>query len=186
MGVMTRLVRLCKADIHGVMDQLEDKGLMLKQHLRDMQEELDRKEARLNKMGLARERAQEQLERHTKEIERLEQDLAFAIAREKDDVARFLIKKLKPLSQHRDEISRHVGVMDQDVARFRGSLEEQMLTYEKLQLRAMEYLQKVEREEWQDALSSVGPQGASQEPSEVEIELELLARKAALKGGRDK
>ena len=33
MSIMTRFVRIFKADIHGVMDQLEDKGLLLKQYL---------------------------------------------------------------------------------------------------------------------------------------------------------
>ena len=32
MGIMTRIMRLCKADLHGVMDQLEDKELLLKQY----------------------------------------------------------------------------------------------------------------------------------------------------------
>ena len=34
MGIMTRFMRLCKADMHGVIDRLEDKGLLLKQYLR--------------------------------------------------------------------------------------------------------------------------------------------------------
>jgi len=41
MGITTRLVRIFKADLHGVMDQLEDQGLLLKQHLRDMQAALN-------------------------------------------------------------------------------------------------------------------------------------------------
>ena len=50
MGIMTRLIKICKADVHGVMDQLEDKALLLKQHLRDMQETLTAKETELKKM----------------------------------------------------------------------------------------------------------------------------------------
>jgi len=40
MAILTRIIQLFKADIHGVMDQLEDQGLLLKQHLRDMEESL--------------------------------------------------------------------------------------------------------------------------------------------------
>ena len=29
MGIMTRFIQLCRADIHGVMDQIEDKGLLM-------------------------------------------------------------------------------------------------------------------------------------------------------------
>lgn len=37
MGVLSRVVRLCKADLHGVMDQMEDKDPLLRQHLREME-----------------------------------------------------------------------------------------------------------------------------------------------------
>jgi phage shock protein A len=47
MGILTRIVRICKADIHGVMDHIEDQGLLLKQHLRDMEKALSEKEAGL-------------------------------------------------------------------------------------------------------------------------------------------
>ena len=48
MGIMTRMLRLCKADVHGVMDQLEDKGLLLKQYLREMETSLGHKEQQVN------------------------------------------------------------------------------------------------------------------------------------------
>ena len=50
MGIMTRVVKIFKADIHGVMDQLEDPSLLLKQHLRDMEEALNEKEVKLKKV----------------------------------------------------------------------------------------------------------------------------------------
>jgi phage shock protein A len=46
MAILTRIFRLFKADIHGIMDQIEDQGLLLKQHLRDMEESLVQKEAK--------------------------------------------------------------------------------------------------------------------------------------------
>ena len=45
MSILTRMIRLCKADIHGVMDEMENKELMLKQHLRDMEEALEAKKS---------------------------------------------------------------------------------------------------------------------------------------------
>ena len=43
MGLANRMYRIWKADIHGIMDQMEDKGLLLRQHLREMEEELARR-----------------------------------------------------------------------------------------------------------------------------------------------
>jgi phage shock protein A len=186
MGIMTRLVRLCKADIHGVMDQMEDKGLLLKQHLRDMREELDKKESRLAGMLASREEIQREREHRSGEVDALEKDLAPAIASEKDDIARTLIRKLKPLSHHCDELERHTRVMDTDIGRFRTALEEQRLVYEQLQLNASEHLRRMERQRWTavtaETIPHCRPDG---ETPEAEIELELLRRKEALKGGSE-
>jgi phage shock protein A len=183
MAIMTRFMRLCKADIHGVMDQLEDRGLVLKQYLRDMEQELDRKEARLKKVVASRDQAQREHEKYTRESEKLEQDLSVAIEKDKDDIARVLIRKLKPLVYHRDELGRHIEALDREIKQFGECVEEQRLQYEQLQLKCTEYFQGVEREEWEQAMSDVVPRNVSREPSEEEVELELLQRKEAIKGG---
>ncbi len=183
MSIMTRFVRLCKADIHGVMDQMEDKGLLLKQHLRDMQEELDRKDARLAGMLALRDETEREKERRSRECEALEQDLALAVAKEKDDIARSLIRKIRPLTQHRDELERHVQALDRDIAQFRTALHEQRLLYEQLRLKASEHLRRAERQEWEKAIAGTVPHSLCSEPAEAEVELELMRRKAAVKGG---
>ncbi len=186
MAIMTRFVRLCKADIHGVMDQLEDKGLVLKQYLRDMEQEIDRKEGMIKKMVASRDQAQQECEKYTREIEKLEQDLSVAIEKDKDDIARVLIRKLKPLVYHRDELGRHMEALDHEVTQLGKCIEGQRLQYEQLQLRCTEYFQAVEREAWDKAMSDIVPHRFSREPSEEEVELELLQRKESIKGGARK
>jgi phage shock protein A len=186
MAIMTRFMRLCKADIHGVMDQLEDKGLILQQHLRDMEEEVNRKEARLNKMMASREHARREHEKFVRESEKTEQDIALAIEKEKDDIARALIRKLKPLAYHRDELGCHIETLDREITQFAKSVEEQRLQYEQLKLRCNEYFRTVEREQWEKTVSTIIPPKASWDPSEEEVELELLQRKESGKGGGKK
>ena len=62
-------------------------------------------------------------------------------------------------------------------------LNEQRLQYEQLQLRSAEYFHKTKREEWEKAVNTFTGYEASREPTDEEIELELLQRKEALKGG---
>jgi len=183
MGIITRFTRLCKADIHGVIDQLEDKGLLLRQVLRDMEEELDRKESRMKQMKASGEQAQRECERYSQECEKLERDLDVAIEKDKDAIARSLIKKLKPLSCHRDGLQRHIKTMEQEIVHFRECIDEQRLQYEQLQLRSTEYFHRTKREEWEKAVSTITRRDTSREPSDEEIELELLQRKEAIKGG---
>lgn len=186
MGIMTRFMRLCKADIHGVMDQLEDKDLLLKQYLRDMEEELGRKEAALRQMVVSRDKAQQEFERYTEECEKLDQDIGAAIEKNKDDIARMLIKKMKPLAHHREELSRHTQNLSREISEIDKQAEEQRLQYEQLQLRAKEYSRQAEREVWEKTISATVSTAASREPTEEEVELELLKRKEAAKGGAEK
>jgi phage shock protein A len=186
MAIMNRFLKLCKADIHGVMDQLEDHGLLLKQYLREMEEELGHKEAEVGKMLASRNQAQRDYEKTSRESEKLDQDLTVAIEKDKDDIARLLIKKLKPLVFHQDELARHIQNLEQEINQFRECLEEQRLQYEQLQLRTAEHFRTVEREQWEKTISTIMPPTISKEPSAAEVELELLKRKEACKGGEGK
>ncbi len=183
MGILTRIVRICKADIHGVMDHIEDQGLLLKQHLRDMEKALSQKEARLKNMMASRRRSQREYEKYKSESQKIEQDLTASIEKERDDIARLLIRKLKQLAVHKDEIGRYIEVLDQDIAQLQDFLEKQQLQYEQLQLKSKEFFHKTEQKEFEYNLSSIIPDNNSQDLSEEEVELELLQRKEAIVGG---
>ena len=183
MGVFTRIARLCRADMHGVLDELEDRGLLLKEALREMEAELARKGARLEKLGGARDQARQDYERHVGECDRTEQDLAMAIEKDRDDLARFLIRKLKPMEQVRDALSHQVANLEQEIDGLREIMDEQRRGYEALKHEARTFLQREEREHWERKPSEIGCYGPSPEPSDEEVELELMRRKEARAGG---
>ena len=183
MGIMTRVVRIFKADVHGVMDQLEDRELLLKQHLRDMAEALNLKEVKLNEMLAARKQAQQELDKYQQQSQALEQDLAVAIHKNKDDIARMLIRKMKPLESLRDEIAERIRTLDDEISGYRGHLDQQRLQYEGLKHRSIEFFHKTPVSGWQKDLAEIIPDGKFGELSEQEIELELLKRKEALGNG---
>ena len=114
MGILNRFVKIFKADIHGVMDQLEDRGLLLRQYLRDMEDALARKESRLGQVTAARDQARQEGARHDREIDKLEQDLAVAIKKDKNDIARMLIKKILPLTNLRESLINHMDHLNQE------------------------------------------------------------------------
>lgn len=182
MSIMTRMIRLWKADMHGVMDQFEDKKLLLNQHLREMEEALEQKEAQLRNLNASRNRSGDESEKYDSEIAKLEKDLNAAIEKEKDDIARFLIRKLRPLKDHRDELERHIKRLDNEISGLKECLSEQRLAYERMQLQARDFVRKSERDGWEYAFSA-GTGKSVHEPSDEEIELELLRRKEAVKGG---
>ena len=125
MGITTRLVRIFKADIHGVMDQLEDKGLLLKQYLRDMENALSEKETGLRKITVARALAQQESEDYVLEIEKLEQDLTVALKKDRDDIARLLVKKIIPLKKLRNVVQQHIDNLDREIAAVKDDIDQQ-------------------------------------------------------------
>ena len=185
MGIMSRMLRLCKADVHGVMDQLEDKGLVLKQYLREMEASLGHKERQINTLTQRIGRLTGQITRHTQETDKLERDLVLALEKEKDDIARMLIRRRRALEAASSHLMEQVGTMTQEKTQLAETLAHQRLQYDTLRARADAY-----RSQSADRLFEIETASASNtgtvdsiDPGDEEIELELLARKEALQKG---
>jgi phage shock protein A len=184
MSVFSRVFRLCKADLHGVMDQLEDKGLLLKQCLREMEESLKQKEARLDQIARAGEQIKRALARYNDETLKLEQDLELAVAKEKDEIARMLIRKRRTLQGGCGRLQRQLEALAEEKSQLAETLEKQRLQYDQLKAKAAAFCRQAEYRRFEEPLESMDGAYAWQAPSDEEIELELLQRKeAARKGG---
>ena len=178
MGIMTRMMRLCKADVHGVMDQLEDKELLLKQYLREMEAGLDIKAQQVRGLTQHLERLADRIAAHGQEAEKLEQDLTLALRKEKEEIARMLIRKRRTLSGATGQMKHQAETLTQEKEQLCQTLAEQRLQYETLKVKADAYGRRVKDGPWDD----VGPLGTV-EVDDAEIELELLERKEALQKG---
>ncbi len=183
MAIIARIVKILKADLHGVMDQLEDRGLLLKQHLRDMEEALNHKEAKLSKMTASYNQGRKDLAGIKQQWEALDHDLTVAVRKNEDDISRMLIRKMKPLQNLSEELTRHLKRLDEEMIQFKNHLQQQRLRYEQLQCRTTEYLHRTQMQQWEkDVIDPVSGDGYG-ELADQEIELELLKRKDALTGG---
>ena len=183
MGVANRMIRLCKADLHGVLDQMEDRELLLKQYLREMEEALSVKRTQLDGRCAQKTKVAHELSLLRDKIKAMEEDIALAVAKQKDDIARMLIKRIYPLRQNAADLEGRMVRLDADVEDRQEVYARQMAVYERIRQRA--------------AVVGGGrtglddlPPGARRrdhrrsEPSEEEIELELLLHKEALQAGR--
>ncbi len=180
MSIATRFIRLWKADMHGVMDSIEDKGLLLKQCLREMEDELQSKEAAAHTLGKKKEQAKQEHEAMQQENRKVEDDLEAAVSMGKDDIARFLIRKRLLLCRHLQEMESHIKRLKQDSIISQESVAARKLHYEKIKLRAAEFFRTAENTEWEHVFSEIIPTATLKEPSDEEVELELLKRKKNL------
>jgi len=180
MAIIARIVKIFKADIHGVMDRFEDRRLLLKQHLRDMEEVLHRKEAKLRKMTAGHNQKQKELADYRQQWEALDHDLTVALRKNKDDIARMLIRKMKPLENMSEELTRHLNALNVEMIQFKNHLKQQRLRYEQLKYRSTEYLRRTQMQQWEKDVIDPVSAGGYDAPTDEEIELELLKRKEAL------
>lgn len=183
MAIFSRMFRLCKADLHGVMDQLEDKGLLLKQYLREMEESLAQKADRLAAIEGGCRKIQGDIERRTVELEKTETDLELAVRKDKDEIARMLIRKRWTLEKSRDQIKHQLQVMEEKKAHVAERLATQRMQFDELKVRAAAFCQASDPPDW--VLDGPGAEAPVQwqSPSEEEVDLELLQRKGALRQG---
>ena len=72
MDLIDRIARLVRADAHGVVDALEERGLLLRQHLREAELEVLQKRARVDALGLEAVRLAEERERRQQRVDALE------------------------------------------------------------------------------------------------------------------
>jgi len=105
MALVTRISRLFRADLHAVLDRLEEPDVLLRQAVREMEEDLARDEHRLKQLAhdhadvVAREAG---LQHSITQVDE-QVDVSFAAAN--DDLARAVIRRRLEL----DQLARAVG-----------------------------------------------------------------------------
>ena len=170
MGILSRAVRLCKADLHGVMDQMEDKDLLLRQHLREMQAAMAERQARIDQLQATLRAGQRDRAIHEKQLRVLEDDLDSAVARDADDIARMLIRKILPLRKGVEGMTRRLNEVAEHLAEEQDRLGVQRLAYDETRQRVAAARQRLRSFEGQTDLAS--------------LEWELLQLKEAAGSGR--
>lgn len=184
MGIMSRMFRLCKADVHGVMDQLEDKGLLLKQYLREMETSLGYKEQQVNALTQRSDRLKRQVANHSEEMQKLEQNLTLALKKQKDDIARILIRRRQALETASGQLKEQVETIAQEKTQLLETLASQHLQYETLKAKADAYCRRSGEHLFDTVVHHNTGDWTTVDANNEKIELELLQRKEALhKGG---
>ena len=166
-----RINRLVAADAHGLVESLEDRALLLKQHLREAELELQHKRARAEALAEDERRIAETAKRLEAALARNEQDAQLALTEDRDDLARFSIRKLIPLQRELAALAARSHELADERVRIQDKLESQQADYE--QLRARVRAQLASPEQTSEPMT---------EPvvADEEVEMELLRRKRAV------
>jgi phage shock protein A len=183
MGIMTRMLRLFKADIHGVMDQIEDKELLLKQYLREMESSLQHKASRLKQITQTVRKIDQDLDLRAEEIEKLEKDLGLALRKEKDDIAKLLIRKQRLQQASREQLQRQRQTLNEEKEQLGKLIDEQQCHYDQLKIKAATFFRQAEQRRFEESQTILGDSVVSYASDDQEIELELMRRKEQIRLG---
>ena len=172
MKFLNRLAVLVKADAHGVLEQLEERSLLAKQHLREAELELNHKRARSEALEEESRRLAEEAERIEGEVVALDADVELALAGGKAELARFSVRRLLPRRRAVEDLRRRIAEVGEERARLVQKLEEQEREFAALQRRVRARLAAIHDEDTARAIVSETP------VADEEVELELLRRRS--------
>lgn len=179
MRVFERIGRIVRADAHGMMDQLEERSLVMRQHLREAEGEVARKRARLEALDEERRQLREEGQRLEAVVASLDEDVSLAMDGDDPELTRFAVRRLLPRRDALRELLARAARLDARRARLVERLEAQEAQLAELRPRVRAHL---ERPEQASSCAGLDPI-----VSDEEVELELLRRRvgAAPVAGRE-
>ena len=174
MRFIDRFTTLVRADAHGVLEQLEERTLLAKQHLRDAELELARKRARIEVLAEETRRGEEELRRLEAEMASLDADVELSLRGGKEELARFSVRRLLPKRRAAEALRRRRGEIDEEQTRLAAKLAAQEGELEELRRRVRARVAEAQ------AADGTRNQVAVELPAaDEEVELELLRRRGA-------
>ena len=142
MALINRISRLFKADFHAVLDQIEEPEMLLKQAIREMEDDLAETEQRIKVCA----HDQETLAARKSEIDgklgEIDEELDLCFASGKDDLAKGLIKKKLEAERLSKRLSSKSSAAKKYLAEQRSILEENRATLEGLRQKAELFAQR--------------------------------------------
>lgn len=136
MALITRVSRLFRADIHAVLDRVEEPGVLLRQAVREMEEELARDEQRLRVLQHEHGQLDERITDLAQSLGEIEQELDVCFISGKDDLARALIRRRLEAQRFHKFLTRKRGTLDATLAGLGARLEENRTRLESMRQKA--------------------------------------------------
>lgn len=132
MALIARLSRLIKADVHAVIDELEDPLAVLKQSLREMEEAI--LQLRQRSQQLADDEAR--MLKHSKEAQASattwEEELALCLEKDNDDLAKTIIRRQLTAKKIQEEVRTRLADLREEKEAIATKLKEQENLFESL------------------------------------------------------
>jgi len=136
MALISRVTRLFRADFHAVLDRVEEPEILLRQAIREMEEDLARDEQAYRR----HERGREQLAKRESEFHQLTrslvEELDVCFSADKEDLARALMRRKLETERSLQLLIRRRETITTQLNRLAQRLEDNRSRYESMQQQA--------------------------------------------------
>lgn len=124
MALVTRVSRLFRADLHAVLDHIEEPDVVLRQAIREMEEEFGRDEQRVKLIKHEQDQIQARMTDIAQSLTDLNEELDICFASQKDELARVLVKRKLEAKRLQKHLSRKADALEQTLAGLETRLKE--------------------------------------------------------------
>ncbi len=136
MILVNRLRRLIAADVHAVLDRIEEPEAVLKQAVRDMAAAIEAGEAQLEQRRAGAQSHRHRLTELEASLESLERKLDHSLERDDESLARTLVRRKLEALRLRDRLRLAAAALDEECEMLAGRLARQQAELDALQQRA--------------------------------------------------
>ena len=189
MAILNRVRRLVRADLHAILDSIEDPQAVLKQAIREMAEALDRKRALLLQSEQAIHSLESCCRRLTEKLAGTDQDLELSISKSTDDLARQVIARRLMIGKQLQQYQGRLQASRQRWQALSEEIQSQQEQFDSIRERAELLIPPLPNDSPESVAESIltptPAPGRGSEPSvsEAEIEIEWLRLKQK-RGGK--
>lgn len=176
MTLISRMSRLFRADIHHLLDCMEEPEIVLKQAIREMEDEISRDDEEKNRIESLKLRLQSEHEELQVEIEAMQNNIRSAFGVEDELLAKSFVKRKLIAERRIERIKRDAAKLEKSREEFERKITERRKKLQEIQEHARLYKKAhpQEKKSW-----SNNPVQTQSEISQEEIELAYLEAKKA-------
>jgi len=130
MALVNRVSRLFKADFHAVLDRIEEPDILLRQAIREMQDDVYADEQQLKRLQTEQQRADQRQSNIQHSLQRVEEELDICFAAGKHELARQVVRRkleqqqrLQQLTQQQLSRQQQASEIEQRLSEHRRQLQ---------------------------------------------------------------
>ena len=142
MALINRISRLFQADFHAVLDQIEEPEQLLKQAIREMEDDLVETEQRIRVCAHDQEALATRNSEIDSKLSEIDEELDLCFESEKDDLAKGLIRKKLETARLSKQLSAKHSASEKYLTEQRVMLDENRATLEGLRQKAELFTQR--------------------------------------------